>query len=356
MGRQLAGDASVVGMGKVSWTLSPRDAVEVLDHFVGGAFDEGVLSYIVDEFFSLMPLLPLEEYCMEPGKKCALMREVLQMVQVQSDSGSIDAYGLLCELRVDDLWAVPLTCSEYERIGGGGGLLKRIGLGRRIRWENLVDRNPMQRLVRRWMASISRGIPRADALMDAPPDPLLQMSPRGTHHTKMRSPGATTVYIKQSMRFQENVNLCKAFLAKHKAAGRDVFRYEWMNFKRVLQAGGAQWRPVKMSDKSFYKRVYRMDAFSQQSWADAMSRPGAVVLPEAAKQTVAQELALEYFTSVIQPLTYYSLDHPDASPELRHFQVVKIHKGRGRARTMTTVGSLTDKCIISRLGLCIHLG
>ena len=65
-----------------------------------------------------------------------------------------------------------------------------------------------------------------------------------------------------------------------------------------------------------------------------MARPGTVVVADAGEKTVQEELALEYLSAVLQPLTYYSLDHGDAQPALKCFHVVKMHAGRKKARAM----------------------
>ena len=58
---------------------------------------------------------------------------------------------------------------------------------------------------------------------------------RGSNCTRIRCAGAKSVYIKQSMRFKQNLAQMKVLQRKYKARGRKVIRFEWKNYKRVLQ-------------------------------------------------------------------------------------------------------------------------
>ena len=40
----------------------------------------------------------------------------------------------------------------------------------------------------------------------------------------------------------------------------DIFRFEWSNHKRILQTKESrQWQGVKVSDKQFFKKLYRLE-------------------------------------------------------------------------------------------------
>ena len=91
---------------------------------------------------------------------------------------------------------------------------------------------------------------------------------RSTNMTKIRAPGATLGHIKAAVRNKQNLGQVKKFLGKHKQRGRAVFRYDWTNYKRLLQAH--PWRrmaPVKMLTKAFYERVYRADEKALEDWS-----------------------------------------------------------------------------------------
>ena len=117
---------------------------------------------------------------------------------------------------------------------------------------------------------------------------------RGTHHVRLQCPGAKAPYIKQSLRLKENIALMKKFLAAHKRKGRQILRYDWANYKRVLQTHTKdRWRAVRMKTAAFYSRLYRMDSMAQESWARWVTKPGTVVVPGAPRQSHAQELTIE---------------------------------------------------------------
>eukprot|EP00973_Karenia_brevis_P048692 6756961-Karenia_brevis.AAC.1 len=115
-------------------------------------------------------MLPLEEYCVdgiETGIPCAMMKDVLSKVRVKDLLGSLHvAFDLLCSLKVDSIWAIPLTCADYDRVGQGGDLLRRIGLGRRVPWADLVPRQPMRKLVMKFLKSNNPGAEARDARAD----------------------------------------------------------------------------------------------------------------------------------------------------------------------------------------------
>ena len=88
-----------------------------------------------------------------------------------------------------------------------------------------------------------------------------------------------------------------------------MVRYDWFNFKRILQTGDP-WKPVRMSTRSFYERVYRMDEMSLVDWAPVISKPGLVVPAAQDANTTTEALASEYLDAMIVPLTYYSSPEP----------------------------------------------
>lgn len=135
---------------------------------------------------------------------------------------------------------------------------------------------------------------------------------RGTNLTKIHCPGAKTPYIVQSQRFQGSVKQMKTFLLKFGEQGRGVVRFDWLNYKRVLQTGDP-WKPVRMGTRDFFDRVYRMDEKSLEDWSPIITKPGQVEVSVSAAETTTEEMALEYLDAVFRPLDFYSIPQPQES-------------------------------------------
>ena len=75
---------------------------------------------------------------------------------------------------------------------------------------------------------------------------------RGTNTERIRCPSAKSPYIMQSTRFQENLVQVRGVLQKHKATARDVLRFDWVHYKRILQVlPRLFWVNVKLSPRHF---------------------------------------------------------------------------------------------------------
>lgn len=130
---------------------------------------------------------------------------------------------------------------------------------------------------------------------------------RNTNLVRLHCPSAKSPYIKQRVRLKENIRICKNFLKKHQAKGRAVIRFEWAHYKRILQnCARKRWKPVLMSNRKFFLRVYHMDELSLVDWSPYVLKSGLVQLPDPSKETWADEMAREYLSAVFKPLTYYS--------------------------------------------------
>ena len=190
---------------------------------------------------------------------------------------------------------------------------------------------------------------------------------RSTNITHVHCPGATSAYIKQSCRLTQNIKLAQDFMNKHQEDGRQVIRFEWHNYKRVLQVRSSrQWTPVRMTTKNFFCRIYRQDDWALQDWSYYLKehKPGMVIVPSPAREPWQVEMCREYLAAVFKPLVYYSLPRVQealaddgqlavASSDLM-FQVIKVHTGKSRTHVIPTVESITDKSIIAKLALQIQ--
>ena len=188
---------------------------------------------------------------------------------------------------------------------------------------------------------------------------------RSTHHVLQRGPSSSTPYIKQSLRLAENLKQAKRVLTRFKNKGRQLIRYEWRNYKRVLRVESSRkWMPVKMMDRQFFRRLYRMDEMACEDWTPLVSRPGCVVVPQRDALEDSQEMALEYLSAALRPLTYYSFPRTTETQaqdgsllqkrETQFCQVVKIHSRGSRPRILPNVQAFEDKSVVAKLALYVQ--
>ena len=86
---------------------------------------------------------------------------------------------------------------------------------------------------------------------------------RASNIVRSRCAGASSAYIKQSTRFSENLTDIRAFLKQHKHAGRQVIRFEWSQYKRILQTERKyQWSNKRLGVKGFFDRMYKQDTMA----------------------------------------------------------------------------------------------
>ena len=91
---------------------------------------------------------------------------------------------------------------------------------------------------------------------------------RDTHLTRIRAVAAKSAFIKQSTRTMSNIRLLKRFLRMGES-GKRVVRFEWWNWKRVLQVANRKlWRNVEgLKSIDVFLRVYRMDEMAEVDWS-----------------------------------------------------------------------------------------
>ena len=192
---------------------------------------------------------------------------------------------------------------------------------------------------------------------------------RGTNHTRTRCTGAKTPYIKQSTRTKANLILMKQF-ARMGPQGQRVVRFEWRNWKRILQVQPRYyWRNVRdMNAEAVFRRVYRMDEMAQFSWSsDLVRAPGQGPAPVAHVDTKTRqslELRCEYAMCVLEPKRWYSVSVPRAAfpgdgevveeREVSYFQILSRTHTRSRPHLMPTIETHSHIIATSRLALCVQ--
>ena len=94
-----------------------------------------------------------------------------------------------------------------------------------------------------------------------------------TNLAHQRAPASTAQTVVQEVRFKKNMDRIETFLDTYKHQARTTVRYEWRNWKRVLQSSKKKLhRNKQMQDTAAMKRVYRMDAMARDNWDIAFRR------------------------------------------------------------------------------------
>lgn len=190
---------------------------------------------------------------------------------------------------------------------------------------------------------------------------------RSTNCERIRCAGATTEYLKQSTRFRQNLGVVNGFLRKWGRKGRQVVRFEWKRYKRVLQAARRRrWRPTRQVNKAFYQRLYRMDDKASESWSILVGKVDGLVIDDssASGETDSQVIQREYFLSILNALTYYSQvqrsevvgEAGDLQVVENHefFQIVQLYTPAGRPHVIKTVQSISCVSMTAKVALFVQ--
>ena len=139
---------------------------------------------------------------------------------------------------------------------------------------------------------------------------------RDTHHSKRRAPGGRLPFVQGSLRFRQNIKRIKRFLRSDMNA-RSVYRYEWHNYKRVLQTSAKhRHRPIRIGTNQFYKKLYRIEQYDTPDWATVVQGgPPSHSRPPADKPTAFDKMRTEYTQSVLQTQKIYSVPNVVSRPD-----------------------------------------
>ena len=81
---------------------------------------------------------------------------------------------------------------------------------------------------------------------------------RASNLQKKRAAASSEAYILASTRAKQNIE-CTRKWAKAGSKGKKVVRYEWRNFKRILQTKPSRaWVQAKMNNITFFNHLYRL--------------------------------------------------------------------------------------------------
>ena len=180
---------------------------------------------------------------------------------------------------------------------------------------------------------------------------------RDSSHEKLRAPASTLAHLKGNTRLKQVISQCRVLMATE--MGRNVLRYEWHCWSRVLQTDPKLWwRAKKIKAGALYAKVYREDADADLDWSTVAVRLPLERPVKAESASTREQLQREYLCTVLVPLQFYEIDRqvsrqrPDGTMEEArepvYFQYLQNAHGRSRDHCMHTVLRQT-RCSTRRL-------
>jgi len=200
--------------------------------------------------------------------------------------------------------------------------------------------------------------------------PLDESAGEGVHRSdtleKTRAAASSMHHIKQSARERQVLARLTSFVDKHGLQGRRVLRYEFHNWKRILQTNPMRsWQaPKDLKARDALDRIYREDAKAEEDWSAAVSLAAAYEKEQAEKVNNEGQLLNEYLVATLERNRVYSVDAPTtsmgpdgAAEEVEapvFFRVNDIVHGNSRPHVMPTVESVQDLVMRAPLALNVQ--
>ena len=158
--------------------------------------------------------------------------------------------------------------------------------------------------------------------------------------TNAEQKGAKMQHLKGTTRHRQNLKRCRDFMRRNGVRGKDIFRYEWRNWKRIAQVTRRQaWRGRQWKAKAIMRTVYREGTIQDDNWSYLASRLTPVRPVAAADATPIEGLHNEWVAATLQPNTTYSVKSQAERQTLEGlsglyvktttFQVISVVAARG---------------------------
>ena len=156
--------------------------------------------------------------------------------------------------------------------------------------------------------------------------------------------------------------------------GRQVIRFEYRQWKRVLQSHPRKlWRPKLIKARPAFERIYRMDEMALFDWTlicGPLRCPGqgppppASVPIETKAERQSSRMRIEYLKNVTELKRWYQITVPvadmdaDGRPierqEKRFFQLLNRAFDKSRPKLMPTIESHSMPVNIEKMAFCIQ--
>ena len=138
--------------------------------------------------------------------------------------------------------------------------------------------------------------------------PMAEEPAEGIHRTtslvKHHGQASKDPWCLAGLRSAQDFDHIDQFLAEHGERGKTVFNFEWHNFKRLCQwVVRKRYQNVKLNDKAFFRKVYRIDPLQDNDLWHAISSSAPAAKKEIPSLT---KLRTEYAQVVLCKGKYYS--------------------------------------------------
>eukprot|EP00928_Gymnodinium_smaydae_P029406 TRINITY_DN22159_c0_g2_i2.p1 TRINITY_DN22159_c0_g2~~TRINITY_DN22159_c0_g2_i2.p1 ORF type:complete len:633 (-),score=31.49 TRINITY_DN22159_c0_g2_i2:786-2684(-) len=128
---------------------------------------------------------------------------------------------------------------------------------------------------------------------------------RLTNLTKTRSAASKRPWLLASTREKQNIALCNKYIREYGQQGRLVFKFEWRNWKRILQGRWARrFISRRVDTQKFLAQVYRLDSQGEDDWSSVIQ--GSSKRPSA-KSDLNASLQYDYVKHVLRDRAFYSV-------------------------------------------------
>ena len=132
---------------------------------------------------------------------------------------------------------------------------------------------------------------------------------RETHLAHQRAPAASTITVVQEVRFNRTRDRIRGIIKDHGKSGRHMLRFEWHNWKRILQVCRKLFhRPKQLSATAAMKRIYRMDEKALDNWDLVVGTPVKHEDPVEVPDNDADALRREYLAGALRIHSHFSVE------------------------------------------------
>jgi hypothetical protein len=167
-----------------------------------------------------------------------------------------------------------------------------------------------------------------------------------------RASAARTPFIMASTREPQNLAIGRKYTTEYGERGKQVFRYEWINYKRVLRPTSAKaFTTMQIKNGPFFEKLYNVD-FVDDGWSALITPTNSTGSDKPPPQDSNSKIRLEYLRSVLKKGEVYSV--PVKKEEMlpaggsqqvttdQFFQVVEVEHGSSKPKLLSTYADAAD--------------
>jgi len=188
---------------------------------------------------------------------------------------------------------------------------------------------------------------------------------RADTHEKARAPISTIQHLKQASRERDVIKRTGDFLDAHGHLGRQVVRFEWRAWKRILSTTHAKrWQGVKRKTHEVMSRIYREDERAAEDWSAIASKREDFPNPRTDTADDLEKVYEQYLGTVFERNRFYSVPQPSAEVEESgqlgpdtpvYFQVLDVVQGTSRPKLVPNIENNEEAYINKRLALNVQV-